>query len=230
MVHETTKLKTDIQHAIANGITKYSTPYETLMFSDESFKNLESLRYFKKLRIYVKDNKMNFDVELDEDEIEQLSESDLKQIKNISERIRYLEMVEQINEHLKSDEQKEIELQNTQNYIANILEKDNENESETDEFIPARKNNIERMKCIKFVLDNMFDISAEIEEQDLFLSISMVYKELTLNQNMLYLLLLIGCYTDAFIIHPYYEDSEDLENENVIGIRLFFGIYKGGEF
>ena len=228
MVHETTKLKTDIQHAIANGITKYSTAYETLMFADESFKNLESLRYFKNLRIYVKDNKMNFDVELDEDEINGLSESEIKQIKCISQQIRYEEMVQQINEHLKTDKQKEIEKQNTENYIANILP-DEENEYE-EEFVPAKKNNIERIKCVKFILDNILNISTKIEEQDLFMSITLTYKELTLNQDMLYLILLASLYLDAVIIQPLYEDMEDLTNENIVGIRLFFGIYKGGEF
>lgn len=228
MVHETTKLKTDIQHAIANGITKYSTAYETLMFADESFKNLESLRYFKNLRIYVKDNKMNFDVELDEDEINGLSESEIKQIKCISQQIRYEEMVQQINEHLKTDEQKEIEKQNTENYIANILS-DEEDEYE-EEFVPAKKNNIERIKCVKFILDNILNISTKIEEQDLFMSITLTYKELTLNQDILYLILLASLYLDAVIIQPLYEDMEDLTNENVVGIRLFFGIYKGGGF
>lgn len=228
MVHETTKLKTDIQHAIANGITKYSTAYETLMFADESFKNLESLRYFKNLRIYVKDNKMNFDVELDEDEINGLSESEIKQIKCISQQIRYEEMVQQINEHLKTDEQKEIEKQNTENYIANILP-DEEDEYE-EEFVPAKKNNIERIKCVKFILDNILNISTKIEEQDLFMSITLTYKELTLNQDILYLILLASLYLDAVIIQPLYEDMEDLTNENVVGIRLFFGIYKGGGF
>lgn len=228
MVHETTKLKTDIQHAIANGITKYSTVYETLMFADESFKNLESLRYFKNLRIYVKDNKMNFDVELDEDEINGLSESEIKQIKCISQQIRYEEMVQQINEHLKTDEQKEIEKQNTENYIANILP-DEEDEYE-EEFVPAKKNNIERIKCVKFILDNILNISTKIEEQDLFMSITLTYKELTLNQDILYLILLASLYLDAVIIQPLYEDMEDLTNENVVGIRLFFGIYKGGGF
>lgn len=228
MIHETEKLKTDIQHAIANEITEYSTIYDTLLFADESFKNLESLRYFKKLRIYIKDNKMNFDIQLDDDEVKELSESDLKQIKNISEKVRYVEMVEQINEHLKSDEQKQIELQNAQNYIANALEK--EEEDEIEEFIPARKNNIERIKCVKFILDKTFNISTEIEEQDMFMSISLIFKEITLNQDIMYLLILLSCYIDTFIIHPYYEDNENLENENVVGIRLFFGIYKGGEF
>lgn len=227
MVHETTKLKIDIQHAVANGIMKYSTPYETLMFADETFKNLESFRYYKYLKIYVKDNKMYFDIELDEDEINQLSKNDLKQIKNISDKIRYFEMAEQINQHLKTPEQKEIELQNTKNFIATVLE---EEEKKEEDFVPARKNNIQRIKCIKFILEKMFNIPAEIEEQDLFLSISMVFKELTLNQDMLYLIILLSFYTDTVIIHPYYEDSEDFENDNVIGIRLFFGIYKGGEF
>ena len=227
MIDETAKLKTDIQHAIANEITEYSTAYGTLIFDENTFPNIESLRYFESLKIYVKDNKMNFDIKLDKDEINGLTESDIKQIKSISNRIRCLEMAEQINNHLKSDEQKGIENQNAQDYIANMLEDEEEDKTE---FIPVRKNNIEKMRAIKLILNNIFNLSVEIEEQDLFLSISTVFKELTLNQEMLYILILISLYTDIIVIHPYYEDNEDLENENIIGVRLFLGIYKGGGF
>ena len=65
MIDETAKLKTDIQHAIANEITEYSTAYDTLLFEDNTFQNLESLSYFEYLKIYSENNKMKFDIKLD---------------------------------------------------------------------------------------------------------------------------------------------------------------------
>lgn len=227
MTNETLKLKIDLQHAIANNISEYSTSYNTLIFENEDKNNLESFTYFKYLKIYIKDNKMYFDVQLDEDEINELNKENLQKIKNISDKVRYVEMCEQISEHLKTEEQKEIERSNAENYLATILEEADEDD---EEFVPAKKNNIERIKNVQFVLNNLLDIQATIEEQDLFFSINLVYKELKLNQDMLYTILLLSYFTDIIIIHPYYEDNEDLENENMIGVRLFFGIYKGSDF
>lgn len=227
MTNETLKLKIDLQYAIANNISEYSTSYNTLIFENEDKNNLESFTYFKYLKIYIKDNKMYFDVQLDEDEINELNKEDLQKIKNISDKVRYVEMCEQISEHLKTEEQKEIERSNAENYLATILEEADEDD---EEFVPAKKNNIERIKNVQFVLNNLLDIQATIEEQDLFFSINLVYKELKLNQDMLYTILLLSYFTDIIIIHPYYEDNEDLENENMIGVRLFFGIYKGSDF
>lgn len=227
MTNETLKLKIDLQHAIANNISEYSTSYNTLIFENEDKNNLESFTYFKYLKIYIKDNKMYFDVQLDEDEINELNKEDLQKIKNISDKVRYVEMCEQISEHLKTEEQKEIERSNAENYLATILEEADEDD---EEFVPAKKNNIERIKNVQFILDNLLNEQTIIEEQDLFFSINLVYKELKLNQDMLYTILLLSYFTDIIIIHPYYEDNEDLENENMIGVRLFFGIYKGSDF
>ncbi len=230
MTNETLKLKIDLQHAIANNISEYFTSYNTLIFENEYKKNLEVFTYFKYLRIYIKDNKMYFDIELDEDEINELDKEDLQKIKNISNKVRYVEICEQISEHLKTDEQKEIERSNAENYLATVLEEADEDDEDDEEFVPAKKNNIERIKNVQFILDNLLNEQTIIEEQDLFFSINLIYKELRLNQDMLYTILLLSYFTDIIIIHPYYEDNEDLENENMIGVRLFFGIYKGSDF
>lgn len=230
MTNETLKLKIDLQHAIANNISEYSTSYNTLIFENEYKNNLEAFTYFKYLKIYIKDNKMYFDIELDEDEINELDKEDLQKIKNISNKVRYVEICEQISEHLKTDEQKEIERSNAENYLATVLEEADEDDEDDEEFVPAKKNNIERIKNVQFILDNLLNEQTIIEEQDLFFSINLVYKELRLNQDMLYTILLLSYFTDIIIIHPYYEDNEDLENENMIGVRLFFGIYKGSDF
>lgn len=226
---ETLRMKVDIQHCIANNVTEFSTNYGMLLFEGEYKQNIFCLSYYNLLKISVKNNKLLFDIKLDKDKIKELSQEELQEVKKASDKIRYIDMIGQMQEQNKTEEQKEIEKENISNFLNHIIEKA-ERKQEEQTYRKALKDDYNKMNIIKSILDNAFNINCNIEEKEEYISISLNCKELTLNQEMLYKLILISYFTDIFTICPLYKENEDIDNEEVIGVRLFFGIQlKEGE-
>lgn len=220
---ETLRMKVDIQHCIANNVTEFSTNYRILLFEGQYKQNIYCLAYYNLLKLCVKDNKLLFEISLDKDKIKELSQEELSEVKKASDKIRYIDMMEQIEEQNKTEEQKEIEKENMSSFLNHIIEKA-EMKQEQQTYRKASKDDYNKIKIIKNILDNTFNINCNIEETEEYISISLNCKELTLNQDMLYKLILISYFTDIFVICPLYKENDDIDDEEVIGVRLFFGI------
>ena len=226
---ETLRMKVDIQHCIANNVIEFSTNYGMLLFEGEYKQNIFCLAYYNLLKISVKNNKLLFDITLDKDKIRELSQEEIKEIKKASNKIRYIDMIEQMQEQNKTEEQKEIEKENMSNFLNHIIETA-ERKQEEQTYRKALKDDYNKMNIIKNILDNMLNINCKIEESEENISISINCEELILNQEMLYKLILISYFTDIFVICPLYKENEDIDDEEVIAVRLFFGIQlKEGE-
>ena len=88
----TTSLKCDIQQAIANNVKDFNANYRSLIFDNDNREHIKSLFFIENLNIKVQDNKLLYNVKINEEAVRLLSLSDIKQIQktDIKSRIENL--------------------------------------------------------------------------------------------------------------------------------------------
>ena len=77
-------LKQDLQQAIANNVKHFKGNYQSLIFDDENKIHLKSLFFIENLKVKVHDNKLLYDIEMNESAIKLLAMSDIKQMQKTS--------------------------------------------------------------------------------------------------------------------------------------------------
>lgn len=220
---ETLRMKLDIQHCIANNIDEFSTNYSMLIFEGFYKENIQCLCYYKRLDISVEDNKLLYHMLIDTEKVSELSKEEIKQVKLASEKARYIEMMEQMHESSKSETQKEVEKDAASIVLSNLLDQVEEVQKNKI-YAKPKKDYYNKMEVVKSILDNIFNISCNIEVSEYSISISINCKEIHLNEKMLYTLVLLMPFLDIFTICPYYRDNDDLDDDEIQGVRLYFGI------
>lgn len=220
---ETLRMKLDIQHCIANNIDELSTNYSMLIFEGFYKENIQCLCYYKRLDISVEDNKLLYHMLIDTEKVSELSKEEIKQVKLASEKARYIEMMEQMHESSKSETQKEMEKDTASIVLSNLLDQVEEVQKNKI-YAKPKKDYYNKMEVVKSILDNIFNMSCNIEVSEYSISISINCKEIHLNEKMLYTLVLLMLFLDIFTICPYYRDNDDLDDDEIQGVRLYFGI------
>ena len=220
---ETLRMKLDIQHCIANNIDELSTNYSMLIFEGFYKENIQCLCYYKRLDISVEDNKLLYHMLKKTKKVSELSKEEIKQVKLASEKARYIEMMEQMHESSKSETQKEMEKDTASIVLSNLLDQVEEVQKNKI-YAKPKKDYYNKMEVVKSILDNIFNMSCNIEVSEYSISISINCKEIHLNEKMLYTLVLLMPFLDIFTICPYYRDNDDLDDDEIQGVRLYFGI------
>lgn len=219
-MYDVIRTKTDIQQCIANGIKEFSTSYGMLLFEGNYKEYLNSFSFYKNLEIKPSNDKLIFNIELCKYKIKMISKENMKKIKDISNNIQCFDMLEQIWEINKTDEQREAEKDNSITMINNLLENIQLNEKE---YRDPTKNDFEKMERAKQTLDCIFNTNTEIDVSEYYLSIGINFENIKLNKIDLEKIVNIAQDLDIFVICPVYE-TEDLDDNIMIGVRLFFAI------
>ena len=211
------RMKIDIQQAIANGMKEYVANYNSLIFNEQT-REFQGLFWFsKEIKISVKDNKMLFKIKLNEDRVSKLSEEDMKKIKENDIKSRTEDLIIQrfVVEQLGGDLEKLEEHTFSEELIEQIFNNEEEKECRDIEKLDKIK-----LKAIKDVFKNDYNLDFKINYGESFAYLDLCQDEITLNKKALNAILQTLEIIDTFIIAPQYNEEDD----NVEGIRLFFGI------
>lgn len=202
------KLKRDLQQAIANNMMNYKANYNGLLFSDSRKEIGKCFEFMKELKIKVKDNKLIYNIELDEEVLSTLTQDTIAKIK-------------------KSDMQYKAEnallekMAETNIIIEQVYDLNEEKDEEKKYREPTEKEKLKMFMIHQLVLQS-FNVNLKLQQSETFLSLYGVFDELCLNKESLLNLNFLIDHLDVVAILPQYEDDE--ESEEVLGIRLFLGI------
>ena len=197
-------LKQDIQQAIANNVKEFKANYRSLIFDNENREYIKSLFFIENLNVKVTDNKLLYDIKMNEAAITLLEMSDIRQIQkiDIQTRIKNLFIEKAVKfKLLKTDFDKKEK--NTAVKMAKL----NEGKRIT-------------IKTIKSILKEKFDLETKLEESQNYLSLSAELPEINFNREMLKEL--EGMFEEVSVLAIVPQFCE--ENDDIQGVRFFMGI------
>lgn len=198
------KLKQDLQLAIANNVKRFKSDYKSLIFDNENREHIQTLYFIESLKVSVVDDKLLYDIKMNEDVLKKLSSADIKEIQKVSIRTRitnlFLEKMAQYNFL-------EIKIDKNKKQTAVKMAK-------------LREGQIIKMKSIQQILKEKFNIEAEMKVSQVYLSLEANLPELNLNRDMLKELESMFNELDVLAIVPQFNDEYD----NIQGVRFFMGI------
>ena len=197
-------LKQDIQQAIANNVKEFKANYRSLIFDNENREYIKSLFFIENLNVKVTDNKLLYDVKINEEAINILNMSDIRQIQkiDIQTRIKNLFLEKAVKfKLLKTDFTK------SEKKTATEMVKLNEGKRIT-------------IKTIQQILKEKFNLETKLKESRVYLSLEAELPELNLNREMLKELESMFEELSVFAIVPQFNDVYD----NIQGVRFFMGI------
>lgn len=200
----TTSLKCDIQQAIANNVKDFNANYRSLIFDNDNREHIKSLFFIENLNIKVQDNKLLYNVKINEEAVRLLSLSDIKQIQktDIKSRIENLFIEKAVKfKLLKSDFDK------AEKVTAVKMAKLNEGKRIT-------------IKTIQQILKEKFNLETKLKESRVYLSLEAELQEFNFNREMLKDLENMFNELDVFAIVPQFNDVYD----DIQGVRFFMGI------
>ena len=197
-------LKQDIQQAIANNVKEFKANYRSLIFDNENREYIKSLFFIENLNVKVTDNKLLYDIKMNEAAINLLEMSDIRQIQkiDIQTRIKNLFIEKAVKfKLLKTDFDKKEK--NTAVKMAKL----NEGKKIT-------------IKTIKSILKEKFGLETKLEESQNYLSLSAELPEINFNREILKEL--EGMFEEVSVLAIVPQFCE--ENDDIQGIRFFIGI------
>lgn len=199
-----TRLKKDLQLAIANDIKEYTGDYRTLLF-DRTYKDyFQSFYFIKEMTVKTDGKKLIYHIKIDENAIKKLSLEDIKIIKkNVFEtRVKdiLIEKMVQIAPYRFDG-----------NGVFPIEENPRRNEFS---FQKAK------IDTIQEILRKNFNIETEFKQNDSYLYLVATQKELYFNKEMLNELGDIFIQIDSLAITPQFSEH----NSEIIGVRLFLSL------
>lgn len=202
-------LKKDIQKAIANNVKHFKSDYRSLIFDNENREYIKSLYFIENLNVTVDDNRLLYDIKLNEEALERLSSADIARIQKIDLRSRLQDMVLK-----KMAEYNLIKFKG--------FRKKQEEEKTAVKMAKLKEGKILKIKTIQQILKETFNIETKLKESQPFLSLEANLKELHLSRNMLEELECFFDELDIFAIVPCFDDEHDTIN----GVRIFLAINK----
>lgn len=200
----TTSLKYDIQQAIANNVKEFKANYRSLIFDNDNREHIKNLFFIENLNIKVQDNKLLYNVKINEEAVRLLSLSDIKQIQktDIKSRIENLFIEKAVKfKLLKTDFNKKEKI------TAVKMAKLNEGKRIT-------------IKTIQQILKEKFNLETKLKESRVYLSLEAELQEFNFNREMLKELENMFNELDVFAIVPQFNDVYD----DIQGVRFFMGI------
>lgn len=200
----TTSLKYDIQQAIANNVKEFKANYRSLIFDNDNREHIKNLFFIENLNIKVQDNKLLYNVKINEEAVRLLSLSDIKQIQktDIKSRIENLFIEKAVKfKLLKTDFNKKEKI------TAVKMAKLNEGKRIT-------------IKTIQQILKEKFNLETKLKESRVYLSLEAELQEFNFNREMLQELESMFGELDVFAIVPQFNDVYD----DIQGVRFFMGI------
>lgn len=195
------KLKQDLQEAIALNIKKYYGDYGAFLVDKNNKEYIGSLYFMKKIDITINDNKMLYEIELDEETTGELSKEEIEKIKMCD---------------IKNKMGKAIMQQIAQNNTIFTIEENLEEKKKSNK--NATSYDYNKIRITKQILKSHFKIDFNVNESENFLAIEANLDELHLNKKMINDLLVIAQYMDIVAIVPLFKEEE------TVGVRLFFAI------
>lgn len=200
----TTSLKCDIQQAIANNVKDFNANYRSLIFDNDNREHIKNLFFIENLNIKVQDNKLLYNVKINEEAVKLLELSDIKHIQKIDlqSRIQNLFLEKAVNlKIIKYNFNKEEQL------TAVKMVKLNEGKRLV-------------LKVIQERLKEKFNFKTKLKESRTYLSLEAELPELNLNREMLKELESVFEELSVFAIVPQFNDVYD----DILGVRFFMGI------
>lgn len=198
------KLKQDLQLAIANNVKDFKSDYKSLIFDSENREHIQTLYFIENLKVEVVNNKLLYDIKMNENVVNQLSSADIREIQEVSIRTRITNLfLEKMAEH-------------------NLLEiKIGKKEEKTAvKTAKLHEGQIIKMKSIQQILKEKFNIDAEMKTSQAYLSLEANLPELNLSRDMLQELESMFKELDVLAIVPQFNDEDD----NIQGVRFFMGM------
>ena len=200
----TTSLKCDIQQAIANNVKEFKANYRSLIFDNDNREHIKNLFFIENLNIKVQDNKLLYDVKINEEAVKLLSLSDIKQIQKIDMKSRI--------ENLFIEKAVKFKLLKT-----NFNKKGQHTATEMAKLNEGKRITI---KTIQQILKEKFNLETKLKESRVYLSLEAELPELNLNREILKELESMFEELSVFAIVPQFNDVYD----NIQGVRFFMGI------
>ena len=198
------KLKQDLQLAIANNVKNFKSDYQSLIFDNESREHIQTLYFIENLKVTVENNKLLYDIKMNEKVVNQLSSADIKEIQRVCVKTRITNLfLEKMAQH-------------------NLLEiKIEKNKKQTAvQMAKLHEGQLIKMKFIQQILKEKFNIETELKTSQVYLSLEADLPELNLNKDMIKELLSVFNELDVFAIVPQFNEEYD----NIQGVRFFMGI------
>ena len=200
----TTSLKCDIQQAIANNVKEFKANYRSLIFDNDNREHIKNLFFIENLNIKAQDNKLLYDVKINEEAVKLLSLSDIKQIQKVDlqSRIKNLFIEKAVQfKLLKPSFDKEKPLTAVQT-------------------VKLKEGKRLAIKIIQERLKESFNLKTELKESQIYLSLEAELPEIKFNRELLEALENIFSELDVLAIVPNFNDVYD----NIQGVRFFMGI------
>lgn len=220
---DTIRLKTDIQQMIALGNIEYNAHYGALLFEGEYKHLLQSICGFEKLTIKPYKDRLSFDIKLSKELIDSLSEEDLLKIKQCSWNTQMKDLMEQKEYENKNIYEQMMEEENAIEELNYAIEKAENSNKKYRKPTELEINNIELMKNI---LNKILKVNFKEKHTEDFLSLELELPKITLNNKQLNILYsIVMNFFDCFFICPVYQSElANIDNDKVIGVRLFLAI------
>lgn len=191
------ELRKDMQIATINKMKNFKANYSSLIFDKE---NIGALGGMTNMKISVKNNKLLYEIEMNEKIYEIISKEDLEKTKNAYENAVIAEAI--IGGIAKN---------NPRMFMLNNSDKKHTEKIE---------NGV--IKTVKTVLEEE-GIKTDLYEGERWLYLRVVQKEWNFNSRTLKTIMVATIlYLDNFMIVPQFTDNED--DDTVIGIGLFFSM------
>lgn len=200
----TTSLKQDIQQAIANNMKEFKANYRSLIFDEENREHIKSLFFIESLNIKVENNKLLYDIKINEEARKLLSMSDIKEIQKVDLHTRIKNLF--IEKAVKFK----------------LLKTDFNKKEKITAVKMAKLNEGKRIaiKTIQQILKEKFNLETKLKESRVYLSLEAELQEFNFNREMLQELESMFGELDVFAIVPQFNDVYD----DILGVRFFMGI------
>lgn len=211
------RMKKDMHQAIANGIKEYNAKYNSLIFNEETSEFHAMFWFAEQIKIKIQDNQLLFNIRLNQDRIDKITEQEMQKIKENDIRSRTEDLIMQkFVTSIGGDVSSVQEYSFSDELVADILAGAEEDEK----YREIEKLDKIKLKAVKDVFENDYNLKFEIYDGESFAYLDLVQDEVILNKNALNSILQTLEILDTFIIAPQYNEEDD----TVTGVRLFFGI------
>ena len=197
-------LKQDIQQAIANNVKEFKANYRSLIFDNDNKEYIKSLFFIENLNVKVTNNKLIYNIKMNEEAINLLNMSDIRQIQKIDIQTRI----------------KNLFIEKAVKFKLLKTDFDKKEKNTAVEMVKLNEGKRITIKTIQQILKEKFNLETKLKESRVYLSLEAELPELNLNREMLKEL--EGMFEEVSVLAIVPQFCE--ENDDIQGIRFFIGI------
>lgn len=214
---DTLRLAVDTQHCIANNMP-LNTTYGSLLFEDEDKEHVQSLFIFENLNIKPSKDKLLYTGNLSQLVLQSITDVAMKEVKKSSFHNSMCEIYNQMQQENKSYSDSILEESQLMQQIYEMIESEEE--------VTYRKPTKEEIKSVKNCqkLFKHIGLNTKLNISEEFISLEKNCEEINLNEEQLtYIVQATLEIFTTFCICPMYNEIDE-EDEQVYGVRMFWGI------